>query len=102
MASRTLTVSAIGVPWYTRQNYARILQVMEDAHLLPKTYDRWLSAAEQVLQRAKSSGAVPVKAYIDPETFPSWCQERGLKADANARMQFANSTARAHYQQSRA
>lgn len=94
---KSLQVSAVGVPWYTRQNYKRILEVMSDAHVLPTTFDAWQHAAEKVLERARRRGATPVKALIDPETFPDWCRQRGLDADANARSQFACAVALVHY-----
>ncbi len=45
----------VGVPWYTRQNYRRILEIMEDAHLLPSTFDKWLHAAEEVIESCKNT-----------------------------------------------
>ncbi len=36
-----------------------------------------------------------VKMFIDPLTFPSWCEERGLLKDADARSQLAIEVAQA-------
>ena len=96
-----MKISAMGVPWYRRQDYARILEVMEDAHLLPPTFDKWLYRAEQALKQAVDRGVLPVKAYIDPDQFVAWCRDRGLNVDAAARMQFAAAVAHAHYAEGR-
>jgi len=37
----------------------------------------------------RKEGMTPVKAYIDPDHFPRWCEERGLVMDYHARTQFA-------------
>lgn len=92
-----MKISAQGVPWYRRQDYPRVLEVMEDAHLLPKTFDKWLHLAEKALQKAADRGVVPVKAHIDPESFVTWCRERGLNVNAAARIQFAATVAHANY-----
>jgi hypothetical protein len=96
-----MQISVVGVPWYSRQNYARILEVMEDAHVLPPTFDKWLYLAEKVLQNAVDKGLVPVKAHIDPEQFVAWCRQRSLHVDAGARSQFAATVARANYTEGR-
>lgn len=90
-------IKALGVAWYTRQNYARVLAVMEDAHLLPDTFDAWLYKAEKLLKDVVREGGVPIKAHIDPETFVAWCRARGLNVDANARRNYCADFARAVY-----
>jgi len=83
-------VRAVGIAWYSRQNYRRILEIMEDADKLPATYDQWLKSAETGERQMKHSGYIVVRAIIDPEEFVAWCRSRGLKADAKARMQWGN------------
>jgi len=43
-----MRVQIAGIPWYRREEYEEILTVMEDAHLLPTTFDAWLKKAKQV------------------------------------------------------
>jgi hypothetical protein len=97
-----MSVSAVGMVWYKRQDYKRVLQIMEDADVLPPTYDKWLHAAEKAMEKMKRSGHMVVRAYIDPQTFPAWCVEHGLTPDANARSDFASRAARAQYQRGNA
>lgn len=86
-------VRAVGIPWYFRQDYRRILEIMEDANLLPATYEAWLKAAEGLERRLKKEGHIVVRAEIDPDEFPRWCAAQGLPVDADARGRFANEAA---------
>lgn len=84
------SVRAVGIAWYSRQRYRRILEIMDDAEKLPATYDQWLKGAETGERQLKRSGHIVIRAMIDPEEFVSWCRTRGLKPDAQARMQWGN------------
>lgn len=88
-----MRIGAMGVGWYAREDYPRILHVMEDAHKLPRTYDEFSKSFESVERQVKSQGAVLVRAIIKPDEFVVWCRSRGLKVDAQARMRFANEAA---------
>lgn len=87
-------ISAVGIPWYKRADYALILEVMEDKEKLPLTFDKWQSKAEQFERQAKASGKTVARAYIDPDHFVAWCAENGLHVDANARGRWASELAR--------
>jgi hypothetical protein len=84
------TIRAIGIAWYRREDYPRILQIMEDAHLLPRTFEKWLYAAEKGREKLLRSGALVVKAEIEPDAFVACCQSSGHKVDAQGRMAFSN------------
>lgn len=90
--------SAVGIPWYAPQSYARIREVMLDGADFPATYEEWLKSAEKVVESCKRRGTVPVKANIDPTTFSEWCIARGMQRDRRARVTFANTVAAATYQ----
>jgi hypothetical protein len=89
-------IRAIGIGWYSRQNYRRILEVMEDADKLPPKFDQWLRRAEATERELKKAGHIVVRAMIEPEEFLAWCRARGLNVDAKARTQWGNEYA---YQQ---
>jgi hypothetical protein len=84
---------AMGMTWYYRQDYRRILEVMEDADKLPATYDNWLKNAEAAEREMKKRGHTVIRAMINPDEFVTWCRGRGLKTDAEARKQWANEAA---------
>lgn len=88
-----MQIRVMGVPWYDREDYRRILEIMEDANLLPETYEKWRYAADKVISTVERSGGTAVRAKIDPDAFIAWCRSRNLKVDAQARMAFANEVA---------
>ena len=85
-----------GMPWYDREDYPRILAMMEDAHVLAPVYDQWLAAAENNEREAQRVGVRTLRAIIRPDAFAAWCAERGLPPTSKARMQYVHEfTARA-------
>ncbi|MCG6203672.1 hypothetical protein LPW26_03400 [Rhodopseudomonas sp. HC1] len=86
-------IRAMGIPWYERDSYDRILQVMQDAHVLPATFEDWQQLARKVERTGQSSGTIVVRAVINPDEFVAWCRGRRLNVDAEARMTFANEAA---------
>ncbi|HCB12137.1 MAG TPA: hypothetical protein DEP36_01000 [Gammaproteobacteria bacterium] len=85
-----MQIRAVGMVWYRQEDYFKIKNIMVDSRKLPNTYVKWLKQANQGFQQLTAQGHLVEKVYLDPNTFPAWCSERGLDVDANARMTFAN------------
>jgi hypothetical protein len=79
-----------GLPWYEREDYTRILALVEDPHVLAPVYDQWLAAARNNEQEAERAGVTVVRVPIKSEVFALWCQEQGIAPDSRARMRFVN------------
>jgi hypothetical protein len=79
----------VGMAWYRPEDYPRVLQIMIDAHRLPRTYNQWRQKAEAGERSQKAAGRRVVRVILDPETFPAWCAARGLNVDAKGRTAFA-------------
>jgi len=77
---------AVGIPWYRRRDYDRILAIMTDRAQLPRSYESWRSRAEVLEQRLKQKGRSSVRAVIEPKDFARWCSTNRLKANAHARL----------------
>lgn len=86
-------IRAFGIPWYDREDYRRILDIMKDADVLPATYEKWRYRADKVARDIERSGGVVIRAKIDPDAFLAWCAARRLNVDAEARATFANEAA---------
>jgi hypothetical protein len=84
-----MTIRALGISWFRREDYAAALKVMVDSHNLQPTYERWLEKAEGQERKYKERGLMVLRIYIDPDKFPAWCARRGLALDARARVAFA-------------
>jgi hypothetical protein len=81
--------------WYKEEHYAQLLTLFADAELLPPTYQHWLSRAEEKKVAIEAGGDQVIKVFIDPETFPEWCDEKKLPMDANSRTTLAIEVAKA-------
>jgi hypothetical protein len=85
---------SVGVPWYSRVDYPRILAIMEDAATLAPSYDGWLVAAQNNEAEARRAGIEVVRVPLDPETFTRWCADRGSARTRAARVAFVNEVMR--------
>lgn len=81
--------------WYKEEHYEQLLAIFDDAELLPPTYQAWLVRAEEKKAEVEAAGDQVMKVFIDPETFPEWCAQKGLPKDAEARTQLALDVAQA-------
>ena len=85
-----MKVSTVGVAWYTRESYEKLLPLWADRERFDPSFDKWLDAAERFLDKLRQSGQAFQKVYIDPDTFPEWCARRSLDLNAQARIDFAS------------
>jgi hypothetical protein len=81
--------------WYRQEHWQALRDMFADTHLLPLTYEDWLQRAESKKTEIQAAGDRVIKVYIDPETFPQWCRDKGLTMDAEARARLAIEVAQA-------
>jgi hypothetical protein len=81
--------------WYKEEHYEELLALFDDTEMLPKTYPDWLLRAEEKKTEVEATGDQVIKVYIDPETFPEWCENKKLPKDANSRSLLAIEVAQA-------
>jgi hypothetical protein len=92
-----MKIRAMGLVWYRREDYPRILEIMMDAEKLPHTFDQWEKSITEYARKTEAKGKVViVRAVIDPDSFLEWCKGKGMLPNAQARIAFANEAA---YQQ---
>ncbi|MFT5701421.1 MAG: hypothetical protein ACI8ZB_004315 [Desulforhopalus sp.] len=82
--------------WYKEEDYDSLLAIFDDAELIPPTFVDWLVRAEEKKAEVESAGDQVIKVFIDPETFPEWCDSRNLPKDANSRSTLALEVAQAN------
>jgi hypothetical protein len=78
----------IGLPWYRREDYPRIREMMADRHNLASTYETWLAAAENNESVGSQAGLHVTRILIEPEAFAQWCAEKGMEPDSSARRDY--------------
>lgn len=83
-----------GIPWYRREDWDALRRLFSDAHSLHDAYDDWLASAENIVAQLKAEGVAVEKILLEPHTFASWCAERKIAPDAQARSRFASESAR--------
>ncbi len=86
-AKQAPTIQAL--VWYKEEDWEPLRKLFTDSHLLPASYTDWLQRAEEMVARVEAGGDVALKVFIDPETFPAWCKEKGKEMDGNARADLA-------------
>lgn len=86
----TSQLQTVGMVWYRRGDYPRVLAVMDDAADLPDTFDQWLAAAENTERQLIGSGVFVLRALLRPDTFKSWCEREGRACDARSRSHWAS------------
>ncbi|MGD8985944.1 MAG: hypothetical protein PVI53_18100 [Desulfobacteraceae bacterium] len=83
------SVNAImGVAWYRRQQWGRLLEISSDRDELENTYDEWKAMAEENLSILARQGYVLRKIDIDVEELLRWCKLQNRPVDGNARTEF--------------
>lgn len=93
------SLQAAALPWYARDSYPRVLEVMQDRAHLPPSYDEWLARAEVVIEQARRKGYYPLKTHVDPDHFAAWCEAHGCEPDSDSRMDFIETLVFANTQQ---
>lgn len=81
--------------WYKEEDWPILKEMFVDGDMLPKNYEDWLQRAEEMKKQAQAEGDAVIKVFIDPETFPLWCQKKGLEMNGEARSQLAIEVAQA-------
>jgi hypothetical protein len=85
-----MQVSAVGLPWYKREDFDALRSWFTDGGKFPKTYDEWLRAAEMRESQLRANGTRVVRALIEPEPFNRWCANQGIVPDSKARSRYAS------------
>ena len=83
-----MSVQVVGIAWYRREDYDRLMSMFSDAGDLPATFDKWRAKADKAHRVLTRQGLIVAKALVDPETFPDWCRARGMEMDKHARMKY--------------
>lgn len=81
--------------WYKEEHWDTLKAMFADGDMLPPSFNEWRKRAEAMKAEVEAAGDAVIKVYIDPETFPEWCQRKGLPMNSEARSQLAIEVAQA-------
>jgi hypothetical protein len=65
-------------PWYRREDYALVREIMDDGDALPLTFDEWEKNAESERGAAKREGVSIIPVFVDPDEFFTFCKEKKI------------------------
>ena len=75
--------------WYKKEHWDTLKKMFTDGDMLPPTFEEWERRAEEMKEQVQAAGDAVIKVYIDPETFPAWCEKKGLPMNSEARSELA-------------
>ncbi len=81
--------------WYKEEHWDTLKAMFADGDMLPLSFSDWHTRAEAMKKEVEAAGDAVIKVYIDPETFPAWCEAKGLPMNSEARAQLAIEMAQA-------
>ena len=76
---------AIGLGWYSREQWDALTKIVPDRSELDDTHEEWEAQATDALHMLAAQGAQPVKVQVDAQELVAWCQSKGRPADGEAR-----------------
>lgn len=79
---------ALGVGWYTAENWLKVKQSCVDPDRFEATYAEWLEMAEAALSDLKAAGLAPEKSYVQADALLAWCLAHDKINDSAARAEF--------------
>jgi hypothetical protein len=83
-----MTDNIVGMAWYRPENFHRLREMYDDGYMLQNTYADWRATAELGVIHNTNRGLRVVKVDFDPEEFPRWCAEKGLRMNARSRLAY--------------
>ena len=81
---------AVGVAWYTEEQWALVKASAADPSNLEPTYAEWVKMAEEALREIRRGVRHVEKIQIDAGELAAWCLVHGKPNDSSARAEFAS------------
>ena len=78
----------IGVPWFTREEWEKLLTVADDREDLPDRYEDWLHRTSEQFEFRVAHGHPLVKVHVRVEELVPWCRAERRRINAAARNAF--------------
>jgi len=82
--------TAVGVAWFRKEEWPKLLEVSADRDQLEETYDEWLEFALASIIDVRAKGLRVEKVDVGVEELVAWCQARGVPVDGKTRADFAS------------
>lgn len=80
-------------PWYRREEYALMREILDDGDTLPLSFDEW----EREAENNKQQGFHIVPVLVSPDEFFEFCKGKHVACNTANCEQFASSRGAASY-----
>ena len=78
-------------PWYRREEYALMREILDDGETLPLSFDEWEKNAESERAVAKREGVSIIPVLFGPDEFFAFCREKKIPPNSATAAAFASS-----------
>lgn len=82
------------MPWYEREDFAKLLELAQDRQEMPTDYDVWHQNAVAVMNTWLARGRALEIVTVRPGEFLAWIAHRGLPNTADTRRRYVESLAK--------
>ena len=79
---------AVGVGWYTEENWTKVKAAASDPDRFEETYHEWTDMAEKALKGLRMAGVNAEKSNINSDDLLAWCLAHGKPNSAVSRAEF--------------
>jgi hypothetical protein len=79
----------VGMAWFRKEDWPKLLEVSADPDQLEKTHQEWLEFALASIIDLRAKGLRVEKVDVGVDELVAWCQARGVPVDGKARADFA-------------
>ncbi len=88
--ARSQGPTTIGIAWYRREEWPKLLAAASDRDDLEDTYDEWLQAARRTLLGLNAQGLAVEKVDIGVDELVSWCQKQQVPLNGATRADYVS------------
>jgi hypothetical protein len=79
---------ALGVGWYTAENWLKVKQSCVDPDRFEASYAEWLEMAEAALSDMRAAGLAAEKSYVEADALLAWCLAHDKINNSASRAEF--------------
>ena len=91
----------VGVAWFDRKQWKRLIETVEDRSQLEDTYEQWHEAAIEAVRMIEAQGQKAEKVHVEVESLVSWCTDQGLPVNGESRAEYVRQIMRRRHGQAK-
>jgi 2-methylcitrate dehydratase PrpD len=88
MTKHTPDQRLVGLAWFDRKQWNRLIEAAEDRSELDETYEQWQQRALEAVQAIEQQGQQVERVHVETQSLVSWCKEKKLPVNAKSSAQY--------------